>query len=131
MVVPENRNWFPFNDEFERRNTLLGNPSVLLRQCEISVRGHDITGAFSDPMLDVPWNSFYFFAEHQALHPGLVFLEASHKKGVDAGAAEIGRSLICNRLPNTLFTRDKVLFYEMQRSMAKRANWRQTFQLSD
>ncbi len=40
MVVTENQDWFPYWDEFEKRNVLLVNPSVLLRQCEIYVRGY-------------------------------------------------------------------------------------------
>ena len=63
MVVTENPEWFPFYNEFEKRNTLLGNPSVLLRQCEIYARGHDVTWSFNYPMFDAPWSSFYFFAE--------------------------------------------------------------------
>lgn len=129
MVVTDNPDWFPFYGEFEKRNTVLGNPSVLLRQCEIYARGHDITWSFNDPMFDSPWATFYFFAEHQALNTGMAFLEACHKKGIDAGVREIGRSLIYNRLPNILFTRDRLLFYEMQQRAAKRANWkRQKFQ---
>jgi hypothetical protein len=126
MVVTESLDWFPFYDEFEKRNTLLGNPDVLLRQCEIYARGHDIAWTFKDQMFDTPWSSFYFFAEHEALTSGIRFLDACHNKRIDVG--DIGRSLVYNRLPNIFFTRDRLLFYEMQQRMAKRAKWqRQKF----
>jgi hypothetical protein len=126
MVVTENPDWFPFFDEFEKRNIFLGNPDVLLRQCEIYARGHDVTWAFKDQMFDAPWSSFYFFAEHDALTSGVMFLDACHRKRIDVG--DIGRSLVYNRLPNIFFTRDRLLFYEMQQRVAKRANWqRQKF----
>src|SRR5258708_38823660 len=82
MVVTENPEWFPLSNEFEKRNTLLGNPSVLLRQCEIYARGHDITWSFNYPMFDAPWSSFYFFAELDTLSASLRFLEVCHKKGL-------------------------------------------------
>jgi hypothetical protein len=100
IVVTENPDWFPYYDKFEKRNVLLANPAVLLRQCEIYARGNDVTWAFNYPMFDAPWSTFYFLAESQALNSGMVFLEMCHKKGVDAGARELGRSLIYNRLPN-------------------------------
>ena len=101
IVVTENPDWFPYYDKFEKRNVLLANPAVLLRQCEIYARGNDVTWAFNYPMFDAPWSTFYFLAESQALNSGMVFLEMCHKKGVDAGARELGRSLIYNRLPNS------------------------------
>lgn len=56
-------------------------------------------------------------------------MDACHKKGVDGQVQEIGRSLVYNRVPNILFTRDRLLFYEMQQAAAKRAKWqRQKFQ---
>jgi hypothetical protein len=39
-------------------------------------------------------------------------------------ARETGRSLVHNRLPNICFTRDRLLFYEMQRMTAQRAKWK-------
>lgn len=129
MVVTENPEWFPFYNEFEKRHTLLGNPSVLLRQCEIYARGHDITWSFNYPMFDAPWSSFYFFAEHDTLSASLRFLEVCHKKGLAGATGELGRSLVYNRLPNILFTRDRLLFYDQQQKAGKRAKWqRQKFQ---
>ncbi len=129
MVVTENSDWYPFYEEFEKLGILLGSPQVMLRQSEIFVRGHDEPWAFTDPMFDAPWGTFYFFAENHILLAGQKFLDACHKKGVDGQVQEIGRSLVYNRVPNILFTRDRLLFYEMQQAAAKRAKWqRQKFQ---
>ena len=129
IVVTENSGWYPFYEEFERLGILLGSPQVMLRQSEIFVRGHDEPWAFADPMFDAPWGTFYFFAESHTLLAGQKFLDACHKKGVDGQVQEIGRSLVYNRVPNILFTRDRLLFYEMQQAAAKRAKWqRQKFQ---
>jgi hypothetical protein len=129
MVVTENAEWYPFYEEFEKLNVLLGSPDVILRQSEIFVCGHDIPWSFNDPMFDAPWGPFYFFAEHRTMSPGQRFLDVCHKKGVDKDTQEVGRSLVYNRIPNMLFTRDRLLFYSMQQAAARRANWkRQKFQ---
>lgn len=129
MVVTENPDWYPFYEEFEKINMLLGSCELILRQGEIFVCGHDIPWSFNHPLFDAPWGPFYFFAEQQTLNPGQVFLDVCHKKGIDAEVQEVGRSLVYNRIPNILFTRDRLLFYEMQQAAAKRAGWkRQKFQ---
>lgn len=129
MVITENSDWYPFYREFDKLNILIGSSEVLFRQSEIFVRGHDIPWAFSNPMFDAPWGPFYFFAENETLALGQRFLGACHKKAVDKEVQEVGRSLVYNRIPNILFTRDRLLFYEMQRTAAKRGNWiRQNFQ---
>ena len=102
---------------------------MILPQTEIFVRGHDIPWAFNSPMFDAPWGPFYFFGENNTLMPGQVFLDKCNRKGIDAQVQEIGRSLVYNRIPNILYTRDRLLFYEMQQAAAKRAKWtRQKFQ---
>jgi hypothetical protein len=129
MVVTETFEWFPYFFEFEKQNTQLGNPGVLLRQCEIFARGHDITWSFKWPMADSPWSSFYFFAEQPALAPSMTFLELCQKKGANAESKELGRSLVYNRMPNIFFTRDRLLFLDQQLKVAKRTGWqRQKFQ---
>ena len=52
------------------------------------------------------------------------FLYEAGKKKVNSEAQETARSLIHNRLPNICFTRDRLLFYEMQRMAAQRAKWK-------
>src|SRR5262249_25658005 len=109
-------------------NTLIASPEIMLRQSELFVRGHEIPWAFSNPMFDAPWATFYFFAEPRTLNPGQAFLSVCQKKGLGAGVQEAGRSFVYNRLPNILYTRDRLLFYEMQQAAAKRARWtRQKF----
>jgi hypothetical protein len=51
------------------------------------------------------------------------FLYAAQKKQVNAEAQETGMRLVHNRLPNICFTRDRLLFYEIQKMAALRAKW--------
>lgn len=130
LVVTENPDWFPFCEEFQELGVLLGSSHTMLPQSEIFVRGHDIPWAFNSPLFDAPWSTFYFLAENNSLVSGQSFLDACQRKGIDKQVQEIGRTLVYNRIPNILFTRDRLLFYEMQQAAAKRARWkRQKFQL--
>jgi hypothetical protein len=70
------------------------------------------------------WNGFYHMTERHTVGVGMDFFSAIQKKGVDAEAQETGRSLVYNRLGNICFTRDRLLFYEMQRMAAVRAKWK-------
>lgn len=129
LIITEDSDWYPFYEEFQKLGVLVGSPHVILPQTEVFVRGHDMPWAFNSPMFDAPWGPFYFFGEDKTLTPGQAFLDKCNRKGIDAEVQEIGRSLIYNRIPNILFTRDRLLFYEMQQAAAKRAKWtRQKFQ---
>jgi hypothetical protein len=124
IIVTEQADWFPYVFDFDKRNVLLGDSKVLLRQCEIFVRGHDITWSFADPMFYAPWGPFIFFSEREALMLGQDFLSLCRAKNVSAEASEYGRSLVYNRIANIFFTRDRLLFYDQQRNVAKRAQWK-------
>lgn len=127
-VVISNSDWFPFVTEFDELNMLLADCEVLKRQCEIFVRGHDIPWSFDYMVWNEPWTTFYQMAEHRTFQDGVAFLEHCHKKAVDDETREAARMLVHNRLPNLCFTRDRLLFYDVQQAAAKRASWeRQEF----
>ena len=121
--------WYPFYQEFEKLGVLIGSSQVVLRQAEIFAKGNDIPWSFDHPTWDVPWASFYFLAENDTLVIAQRFLNHCQTKGVSKEVREIGRTLVFNRIPNILFTRDRLLFFEMQQAAARRAKWaRQKFQ---
>lgn len=74
------------------------------------------------------WTAFYQLVENRTFRDGFDFLYHATRKKLDAEALETARMLVHNRLPNMCFTRDRLLFYDMQQSVAKRAGWlRQDF----
>ena len=62
--------------------------------------------------------SFYTLSERNTFQDAFRFLEVCHKKQIDAGARETARMLVHNRLPNLCFTRDRLLFYDLQQAAA-------------
>jgi hypothetical protein len=62
--------------------------------------------------------------EQRTLGVGMDFLYAAQKQKANAETQETGRSLVNNRLPNICFTRDRLLFYEIQKMAARRAKWK-------
>jgi hypothetical protein len=54
----------------------------------------------------------------------LRFLKFCQDKRASSDSVEIGRSLIYNRLDQLCFTRDRLLFYEMQQAAARRVQWK-------
>jgi hypothetical protein len=133
VLVTNSLDWFPYIQDFMDLGLLIADSGFLLYYCEIFVRGHEVPWAFVQPVWDITWNGFYHFAEQRTLSLGLGFLYAAQKKNVPAEGQEAGRSFIHNRLPNICFTRDRLLFYEMQRWAAQRAGWKRqefNFELS-
>jgi hypothetical protein len=129
LILIQEENWFPYWYELDKYNLLAVDGDVLKRQCEIFVRGHDLPWAFVDMVWNYPWTTFYMMVEFPTFKAGLAFLEACQKKNIGQDAFETGRMLVYNRFPNLCFTRDRLLFYEMQRRAAKRLGWtRQNFQ---
>lgn len=116
--------WLPYAPDLDHMGLLLTDAGFLKHYCEIFVRGHEVPWSFAAPIWDLTWNGFYHMTEQQTLNVGLDFLYVAHKKGVNAEAQETGRSLVHNRLPNICFTRDRLLFYDMQRMTAQRARWK-------
>ncbi len=128
VVVISHRDWLPYVLEFEQLNMLLADCDILPTQCEIFVRGHDVPWSFGSMIWNQAWTVFYQLSELRTFQEGVAFLDHCHKKKVDAETFDIARMLIHNRLPNLCFTRDRLLFYDMQQAAAKRAGWeRQEF----
>ncbi len=128
LIWIHENSWFPYWHELESLNLLAVSSHILELQCEIFVRGHDIPWTFVDMAWNRPWTTFYFMAENETFTVGLRFLDKCHKKNLSAETSETGRMLIYNRLSNLCFTRDRLLFYDLERRAASRAKWtRQRF----
>jgi hypothetical protein len=123
-VVTDVGEWLPYAEEFEKLGVLLTSPDFLLRYAEIFVRGHDLPWAFAYKVWFEPWIAFYQLSEEWAFAPGLRFLKLCQERRANSNSVEIGRSLIYNRLDHLCFTRDRLLFYEMQQAAARRAQWK-------
>ena len=123
-LVVSNPEWLPYAEELDDLGLLLTDTSFLKYYCEIFVRGHEVPWAFARKIWGQTWNGFYHMTEQRTLGVGLDFLYEAQKKKVNAEAQETGRSLIYNRLPNICFTRDRLLFYEIQKMAAQRAKWK-------
>lgn len=123
-LVVTNSAWLPYSTDLENAGLFLTDTSFLKRYCEIFVRGHDVPWAFGSRLWNQPWNGFYHMTEVRTLGPGLDFLYEAQKRKVNAQAQETVRSLVHNRLPNICFTRDRLLFYMIQKKAAQRARWR-------
>jgi hypothetical protein len=123
-IVTDVGKWFPWAEEFEKTGILLTSPDFLLRYAEIFVRGHDLPWAFAYKVWFEPWMAFYQMAEEWTFAPGLQFLKVCQAKKASSDSVEIGRSLIYNRLDQLCFTRDRLLFYEMQQAAARRVQWK-------
>ena len=120
LVVIGNSDWYPYAIDFEKLNMLLTDSNVLKRQCEIFVRGYDVPWAFDYMAWHAPWNGFYTVSELRTFEAGLNFLERAHKRQLDKDTQEAGRTLVHNRLPNLCFTRDRLLFYDLQQAVSRR-----------
>ena len=119
-----NLEWLPYAEDIDDLGLCLTDTSFLKYYCEIFVRGHDVPWAFSPMIWGLTWNGFYQMTEHRTLSVGMDFLYAAQKKNANADAQETGRTLVHNRLPNICFTRDRLLFYVIQKMAAQRAKWK-------
>lgn len=120
--------WFPYIEDIETLGLSLTDTSFLKHYCKAFVRGHDVPWEFSSPTWNLTWTGFYQMTEARTFRSGMDFLFIAQEKKVSASARETGRSFVYNRLANISFTRDRLLFYELQRLKAVRAKWqRQEF----
>jgi hypothetical protein len=89
------------------------------RDCEVFVRGHEVPWSFSFPAWLLPWTPFYAMvdADIRAMEE---FRSLAVRKGISPEAQEFVRSLALNRWSAIAYTRDKLLFYVIQRRRAKR-----------
>lgn len=123
-VVTNDPNLLPYTEEFTEAGTLLTSPDFLLRYAEVFVRGHDLPWAFAYMVWFEPWLSFYQLSEGWTFRPAMELLTRCQSKGVNRDAIELCRSLAYNRLGDLCFTRDRLCFYQIQQSVAKRAQWK-------
>jgi len=124
-LVTSNDDWFPFVEDIEKEfSILLTDCTFLLPYSEVFVRGHDVPWAFEYKLWNATWTVFYVLAEKRTFEVGLQLLHNALQKNAPADAQETGRSLVYNRFQNLCFTRDRLLFYEIQRLVAKRAGWK-------
>jgi hypothetical protein len=123
LVVTDPR-WLAYAQEFDGLGLFLTDTSFLKYYCEIFVRGHDVPWAFDPRIWGLTWTGFYQTTEQRTFSVGMDFLYEAQKKNLNADAQEAGRSLVHNRLPNICFTRDRLLFYGIQKMAARRAKWK-------
>jgi hypothetical protein len=116
--------WLPFAPDLDDTGLFLTDTSFFKHYCEVFVRGHDVPWSFTTKLWGQTWNGFYHTAELESLKVGLEFLYAAQQAKRSREAQETGRSLMHNRLPNICFTRDRLLFYDIQKMAARRAKWR-------
>lgn len=123
-IVTADSGLLSYAKEFEDAGVLLTSSDFLLRYAETFVRGHDVPWAFSHKVWFEPWIGFYQLSEPWTFRPGMDFLYLCQSKGAGRDAQELCRSLSYNRLGDLCFTRDRLCFYEIQQSVAKRAQWK-------
>jgi hypothetical protein len=127
-IVTADSGMLTYVEEFGQAGILLTSADFLLRYAETFVRGHDLPWAFARKAWFEPWMGLYQLSEPWTLKSGMDFLYLCQSKGVNRDAHELCRSLTYNRLGDLCFTRDRLCFYEIQQSVAKRAQWeRQSF----
>jgi hypothetical protein len=127
------REWLPFVEEIDKLGLLLTDCSFLLSYAELFSRGHDVPWSFRYKSWFAPWTAFYTLSEEHTFKPGVEVLQRAHVKKAPSDAQQTGRILVHNRLPNLCFTRDRLLFYEIQRLTTKRAGKRRqqfTFEIA-
>jgi hypothetical protein len=117
---------------FKDLNLSLVGMEEATRSCETFVRGHEIPWSFARPVWGMPWNTFYVTSD-----PDIRMTEQlrtlAGQKGVPDSVQEQIRRLGLNRWAAIMYTRDKLLFYLIQRRAAKRrrlSHQNFTFELS-
>jgi hypothetical protein len=123
-IVTDVTEWLPYLEDFEAIGVFLTTAGLLLTYCERFVRGHDVPWASNHKAWFEPWTAFYQLSEPETFRQGMALLELAGTKKAAAEAQEVGRSLVFNRLGDICFTRDRLLFYDMQQAVSKRARWK-------
>jgi hypothetical protein len=101
----------------------LVDPSFLLRCVEIFVRGFGVAWSFANPILNQTFNTFYQFSERiETFEPGFTLMNLLGSTNQDSMTVDTGRTLIFNRTVHMCYSRDKLLFYSLQRDAALRLN---------
>lgn len=94
--------------------------------CEIFARGHEVPWAFDQPVWGFEWGAFYTLTEpKQDLHDFHHRVVASRR--FSDATCEYVRSSFLNRHEMLCYTRDKLLFFALQRRAAVRHKVRNAF----
>lgn len=128
IVVPNDL--LPYIDAVEEHFHIgLVDPSFLLKCVEVFVRGFDVAWSFADPVLNQTFNTLYQCSERlETFEPGFTLMNLLGSTHQDSTTMDAGRTLIFNRIVNLCYSRDKLLFYSLQREAALRLKAkRQTF----
>lgn len=123
LVVTQSE-WLPYIEDVEKLFVFLTDCTFLLPYSEIFVRGHDVPWAFAYQSWNMTWTAFYQLAERRTFALALDLLHQAYQKAAPKDSQETGRSLVYNRLGNLCFTRDRLLFYEIQRLASGRSAWK-------
>jgi hypothetical protein len=105
----------------EHYHLMLLDPSFLLRQVEIFVRGFEVPWSFSRPVAYQTFSTFYQLSEQpETFQPGYDLMNTLTNTKQLPETIEAGRTLIFNRLANLCFTRDRLQFFTQQKDAALR-----------
>jgi hypothetical protein len=104
---------------FKKLHMQLANIEAAKHACEVFARGHEVPWSFRSPAWLMPWTPFYSMidADIQKLEE---FRGLAARSGVSEEVQERIRSLALNRWSAIAYTRDKLLFFMIQRRRAKR-----------
>jgi hypothetical protein len=105
--------------------------SFLLKCAEVFVRGFDVAWAFVHPVVNQTFTTLYQFSEREeTFELGFRLMNLLGNAHQSSETIDTGRTLIFNRMANLCFSRDRLLFYSLQREAALRLNVkRQAFAL--
>jgi hypothetical protein len=121
IILPKGSTVFPYiQDVIEEIHCLITDAEFLLRLSELYVRGFEIPWTFRLLMWDATWTTFYLHAEPETAQPLLSLFSTIQTSGCPPDAQEATRSLVFNRIPQLLYTRDRILWFEIQREATKR-----------
>ena len=89
------------------------------RNIEIFVKGHEIPWVFDDIVWNRTWTTFYAMNDDTTKKIFNHYYSSFSKLGIKKDSLEMIRTLVL-RMSNICYTRDKLLFYVIQKRIAKR-----------
>src|SRR5262245_20631618 len=104
---------------FKKLNMPLVNVEGVKHACEVFARGLEVPWSFRFPAWLMPWTPFYSMVDVD-IQTMEEFRRLAARKGVSQEVQERVRSLGLNRWSAIAYTRDKLLFFMIQRRRAKR-----------
>jgi hypothetical protein len=128
IVVPSNSEMLPFIEELRNSlHTLITDTSFLLTVCDVYVRGFEIPWTHRHMIWDMPWMTFYLWAEAASFSELMRLTNAMQTSGCDQEFVQANISLSMVRLPQISFTRDRLLWLDLQREAARRDGFVKTY----